>query len=142
MIARRGWRALPAAALLGMTCAVHAAPETPAPAAPAPTVPAPEAPGQSIGYLTGTELAARCKESSTAGISYCYAFISGVNDTMQAYERWLSQKEFCPPPKVAQGELRQNFLAYLNAYPANGQGQAASVVVVALKTSYPCRAGG
>lgn len=144
MIARRGWYALPAAALLGMACAVHAAPETPAltTPAPAPAPSVPEAPGQSIGYLTGTELAARCKESSTAGISYCYAFITGVNDTMQAYERWLSQKEFCPPPKVPQGELRQNFLAYLNAYPGNGQGQAASVVVVALKTSYPCRPGG
>lgn len=111
----------------------------PALAAPAaPAVPVATEPVKSIGYLTGTQLGARCTDGSTAGVTYCYAFITGVHDTMQAYQRWLGQKEFCPGESVAQGELRQNFLAYLNAYPKSGQGQAASVVVVALKSSYPC----
>lgn len=113
------------------------APVVPVPAAKPPTAPA--APDRGIGYLTATQLGARCTDGSTAGTSYCFAFITGVNDTMQAYERWLGQKEFCPDPNVSQGDLRKDFLAYLNAYPKNGQGQAASVVVVALKTRYPCK---
>lgn len=142
------------AALAGACCCLLPMVAIAAPAAPAPpavsksvgseisapiATPAGEAAGRSIGYLTGAQLGRRCTDESTAGISYCYAFITGVHDTMQAYERWLGQKEFCPDASVAQGELRQNFLAYLNAYPSNGQGQAASVVVVALKTSFPCK---
>ena len=118
-----------------------AVPPAVAPAVPPAVAPAPPDKDRSIGYLTATQLGARCTDGSTAGTSYCFAFITGVNDTMQAYERWLGQREFCPDDHISQGDLRRDFLAYLNAYPKNGQGQAASVVVVALKTRYPCKPG-
>lgn len=106
--------------------------------APAP-VPAPASPlarGSDIGYFTAGNLADRC--ASSDGISYCFAYIAAVHDTMRAYEVWLDQKEFCPPAALAQGDLRRSFLTYMSAYPGNRSGQAASVIVVALKQTYPC----
>ncbi|MET0241519.1 MAG: Rap1a/Tai family immunity protein [Sphingobium sp.] len=122
-----------------LAAAVPAAPAPATPAKPSAVTEPVQPDARNIGYLTATQLGARCTDGSTAGTSYCFAFIVGVHDTMQAYERWLAQKEFCPEQGTAQSDLRRNFLAYLNAYPKNGQGQAASVVVVALKTSYPCK---
>jgi hypothetical protein len=91
-----------------------------------------------LGFLSAQALADRCNTASAADISYCYAFITGIHDTMRAYEAWLNLKEFCPSVGITQGELRRAVLGYLSAYPENSQGQAASLVVVALKTSYPC----
>ncbi len=108
----------------------QAAPQT-APAAPR-IQPAP------VGYLNAGDLAARCQDSSPAATSYCFAFITGVHDTAQAYELWLNQREFCPPAGTAQADLRRAFLTYMTAYPQNRGGEAASVVVVALKETYPC----
>jgi hypothetical protein len=93
-----------------------------------------------LGFLTAEALADRCKANSPADTSYCYAFITGVHDTMRAYEVWLNLQEFCPPPGLLQGDLRRTVLAYLTAYPGMGKGQAASTVVVALKTAFPCPA--
>lgn len=91
-----------------------------------------------LGYLTAGELANRCHDSSTAGVTYCFSYIAAVRDTIRAYEIWLNQREFCEVGRLSQGELRQAFLAYLSAYPSNRSGQAASVIVVALKQTYPC----
>ena len=91
-----------------------------------------------IGYLTASELAARCGDSSPAATSYCFAYIAAVHDTTQAYEQWLNQREFCPPAGTPQADLRRAFLTYVVAYPQYRSGEAASVVVVALKEFYPC----
>lgn len=91
-----------------------------------------------LGYLTAGELADRCNDASASSASYCYAYIAAVHDMMRAYEVWLGQKEFCPPVRISQGDLRKDFIGYLLAYPANRTGLAASVVTVALKESYPC----
>lgn len=91
-----------------------------------------------MGFLTAQSLSDRCNAGSAADTSYCYAYITGIHDSMRAYEVWLNLKEFCPPVGVTQGELRRTVLGYLLAYPDNLHGQAASVVVVALKTAYPC----
>lgn len=91
-----------------------------------------------IGYLSAGELAIRCADSSPSSSSYCFAFITGVHDTAQAYELWLNQREFCPPVGTVQADLRRAFLTYLSAYPQSRTGVAASVVVVALKETYPC----
>lgn len=111
-----------------------------------PPLPSPEAPpavetGGELGYLTAAELERRCSASgATADISYCFAYIAAVHDAMRAYEVWLGLREFCAPPAVPQSDLRRAFLTYLSAYPSNRSGQAASVIVVALKETYPCRA--
>ncbi|MET1755174.1 Rap1a/Tai family immunity protein [Novosphingobium sp. RD2P27] len=95
-----------------------------------------------LGYLTAGELADRCSVAGApADISYCFAYIAAVHDAMRAYEVWLGVKEFCAPVGVAQSELRRSFLTYVTAYPTNRSGQAASVIVVALKETYPCISG-
>lgn len=100
---------------------------------------APEAsPQGAIGYLTAGELADRCAMTDAAGVSYCFAYIAAVHDTMRAYELWLGQREFCVPAGTSQSDLRRAFVTYLSAYPAGRAGQAASVVVVSLKESFPC----
>ncbi len=101
----------------------------------------PRASVSSIGYLTAGDLLTRCKDSASASISYCFSYIAAVRDTMRAYEIWLGQREFCEPGVLHQGDLRQAVMGYLSAYPSARTGQAASVVVVALKQTYPCTGG-
>lgn len=114
-------------------------------AQPSPTPPEPAASPRpsvsSIGYLTAGDLLTRCKDSASASISYCFSYIAAVRDTMRAYEIWLGQREFCEPGVLHQGDLRQAVMGYLSAYPSARTGQAASVVVVALKQTYPCAGG-
>ena len=109
---------------------------------PPPQTPAPPAAGESeLGFLTAMELERRCGATGgAADVSYCFAYIAAVHDAMRAYEVWLGLREFCAPPAVPQSDLRRAFLTYLSAYPSNRSGQAASVIVVALKETYPCRA--
>ena len=108
----------------------------PAAATPLPSVS--PAPKDGIGYVTAAQLAGQCADQNPTNISYCFAYIAAVHDTMRAYEIWLGEKEFCAPPNVAQGDLRRSFLTYISAYPQNKGGQAASVIAIALKQSYPC----
>jgi hypothetical protein len=105
--------------------------------------PTPQADGQvqhaALGYLTAGELERRCNDAAPSSVSYCYAYIAAVHDTMRAYEIWLNQREFCLPQAVPQAALKRIFLTYLSAYPTNRTGLASSVVAVALKTSAPCQ---
>lgn len=95
-------------------------------------------PPAEIGYITAGQLGQRCSKNDIAATSYCFAYIAAVTDSARAYEIWLHAREFCLPARVAQSEVRRAFMTYLSAYPANAQGQAASVVINALKTTYPC----
>lgn len=91
-----------------------------------------------LGYLTADQLVRRCRQTDPASSSYCFAYIAAVTDTARAYEVWLNAKEFCLPANISQSETRRAFITYLNVYPAQISGQAASVVVNALKQTYPC----
>lgn len=73
-------------------------------------------------------------------VSYCYAYVTGVSDTVKAYETWLNMREVCRPLRMSQSELRQAFVAYMERNPQTGGGEAASVVVVALREKYACDA--
>lgn len=107
-----------------------------------PSPPARSTSASELGYLTAGELSDRCSVvGAPADISYCFAYIAAVHDAMRAYEVWLGVKEFCAPVGVTQSELRRSFLTYVTAYPTNRSGQAASVIVVALKETYPCVSG-
>lgn len=126
------------AVLLG--AAAQASPAAGEKASPQPAPPISVSPTPAkIGYLTAGQLADRCSDNSAAGSTYCFAFITGVHDTVQAYEQWLAQREFCVPAGTPQADLRRSFLSYMLVYPQNSGGEAASVVVVALKAAYPCR---
>ncbi|WP_315764591.1 Rap1a/Tai family immunity protein [Sphingomonas sp. Y38-1Y] len=114
--------ALLAAALAGQT--------TPAPTptpAPAPAT-----------FLSAGNLLDRCKSNAVPDASYCFAYVAGVHDAVRAYESWLNLREFCTPAGTPQGELRSAFVDYLERNPGFASGEAASVVVVAIKTRYPC----
>ncbi len=91
-----------------------------------------------IGYMTAGQLADKCNQSEAGSVDYCFAYIAAANDTARAYEIWLGQREFCAPQAIPQSDLRKAFLAYVAAYPDTRNGQAASVIVVALKETFPC----
>jgi hypothetical protein len=107
-------------------------------AAQAPVPPTPPSPVNRLGFVTAGELADRCRESASASVTFCFSYIAAVRDTMRAYEIWLNQREFCEAGQLSQGDLRQAFVTFVNAYPSHRTGQAASVIVVALKQTYPC----
>lgn len=106
--------------------------------APAKTVTAPDNNAADLGYLTADQLQGKCGRPDPSSSSYCFAYIAAVTDTARAYEIWLNAKEFCLPARISQAETRRAFLTYLTVYPAQKSGQAASVVVNALKQTYPC----
>lgn len=99
---------------------------------------APLPPFQASALLTAGSLKQRCEAMEAANASYCFAYIVGVYDTVRAYESWLKMREFCVPGGVVQSDLRRAFVTYLNENPGYHAGEAASVVVVALKVKYPC----
>jgi hypothetical protein len=106
--------------------------------APAPALaPSPPA-ADGLGYVTGNDLYARCTDAAPGSISYCFAYIAAVHDTMRAYEIWLNMREFCVAPGASQGDLKAAFITYARAHPIDLNGQAASVVVNALKATYRC----
>lgn len=98
------------------------------------------APAPAGGLFSADQLRKRCISNVPADASYCFAYIAGVHDTVRAYEAWLNLREFCAPRRVAQGDLRRAFMDHVAARPADLPGEAASVVVVALKARFPCTA--
>jgi hypothetical protein len=132
------WTFAAAALTAAMPAAApQSSPPPPRSAAPASTS-APASDPQ-LGYLTAGVLADRCTETSAASISYCFAYVAAVHDTIRAYEIWLNQHEFCTIGRpLVQADVRRAFVNYLLAYPSNRSGLAASVIVVALKETYPC----
>ena len=92
------------------------------------------------GLFSANQLRQRCLSNGPADASYCFAYVTGVHDTVRAYEAWLNLREFCVPRHVAQGDLRRAFIDYLGDHPADLAGEAASVVVVSLKMRFPCAA--
>lgn len=112
--------------------------------APLPTAPAPAptaAPSFGRGLFTAVQLKQRCQSNEPADASYCFAYVIGVHDTVRAYESWLNLREFCMPARLVQADLRRAFVDYLTENPAYAGGEAASVVVVALKVRYACSPG-
>jgi hypothetical protein len=91
-----------------------------------------------LGFLRAGELQTRCQSNAAATASYCFAYVTGVYDTVRAYEAWLNLKEFCVPLRPPQGDLRRIFLEHLDRNPSDAAGEASSVVVVALKQRFPC----
>ncbi len=102
------------------------------------TQPMPTSARPSIGFISATNLAERCESSAASLVSYCFAYITGVHDTVRAYETWLRIREFCPPVTSSQADMRRAFLSYLKANPTSGAGEAASVIVLAFKEQFTC----
>jgi hypothetical protein len=91
-----------------------------------------------MGLFSAGRLREKCQSTVASDASYCFAYIVGVHDATRAYENWLNLREFCTPDGVVQGELRRAFMDYLADNAGYSSGEAASVVIVALKKRYPC----
>jgi hypothetical protein len=92
-------------------------------------------------FISARDLNERCNSNAAVTVSYCYAYVAAVYDTVRAYETWLRVREFCTPLRVSQSDLRKAFVEYLARNPAASAGEAASVVVVAFKEQFGCDAG-
>jgi hypothetical protein len=102
------------------------------------TQPLTTTPRPSIGFLSADALRDRCQSNAAGLVSYCFAYITGVHDTVQAYETWLRVREFCPPYTSSQSDMRRAFLSYLANNPGAASGEAASVIVLAFKDQFAC----
>ena len=111
----------------------------PQPAVTAPAVPAAQV-APRFGFVTAAQLVERCNGQSSYALSYCYAYLAGVHDTLRAYEIWLARPEFCPPASATLEDTRRLLIAFLGTHPEYRDGQGASVSAVALKEGYPCPA--
>jgi len=132
-----------AAGLFAATAAVPSQAADPAASAQVvtPTLPLIESPTRaSIGFLSAAALRDRCESKSAGLVSYCFAYVVGVHDTVQAYETWLRVREFCAPSVSSQSDMRRAFLSYLDKNPGAASGEAASVIVLALKDQFACTA--
>src|SRR6476659_2530836 len=85
-----------------------------------------------------SDLLARCTSGFAADEGRCRGYISGVYDTVRAYEEWQEPREICAPPKLTHFELRNTFVDYLLSHRDDLQAQAASVVVLALRNKFTC----
>lgn len=90
-------------------------------------------------FQSAGELLAKCRNGSSYGRAYCFAYIAATTDAARAYQTWLGSNELCIPSGTSQGQLVDTYEKYLTAYPTLVDSQAASVVVTALQENYPCR---
>jgi hypothetical protein len=90
------------------------------------------------GFQSAGDLLRKCRQSSSYGKSYCFAYLAAVADTARAYRVWLGRGDPCLPPALSQGALADLFETYLAENPSLTESQAASVIVASLQESFPC----
>lgn len=90
------------------------------------------------GFESAGNLLRKCRESSSFGRSYCFAYLAAAADAARSYKVWLGTGDPCLPAGLTLGRLADIFEAYLIANPSLTEAQAASVVVAALQEVFPC----
>ncbi|WP_296718866.1 Rap1a/Tai family immunity protein [Erythrobacter sp.] len=90
------------------------------------------------GFESAGELLRKCRESSSFGRSYCFAYLAATADAARSYREWLGGGDPCLPRDLTLGQLADVFEAHLVANPSLTTAQAASVVVSALQETFPC----
>lgn len=91
-----------------------------------------------LGYVFGSDLLARCTEGSVTSTSYCFGYVAAVFDSVRSYEVWQNMREFCVPQTATLSDLRATVVGYLQRHQERLDGQAGSLVVLALRDAYPC----
>ncbi|HEX8217566.1 MAG TPA: Rap1a/Tai family immunity protein [Allosphingosinicella sp.] len=91
-----------------------------------------------LGYILARDLVARCTAGTAFTADYCFGYIAAAHDTVRAYESWLNLRDICIPAGTPQSEIRDAVLAHLRDNPGDLDAQAASVVVVAMRSRFPC----
>lgn len=90
------------------------------------------------GFESAGELLRKCRENSSFGRSYCFAYLAATADAARSYREWLGGGDPCLPRDLTLGQLADVFEAHLVANPSLTSAQAASVVVSALQEKFPC----
>lgn len=93
-----------------------------------------------LGYVLARDLVARCTAGTTFAADYCFGYIAAAHDTVRAYEAWLNLRDICIPAGTPQSEIRDAVLGHLRDNPGDLDAQAASVVVVAMRSRFACAA--
>jgi hypothetical protein len=88
-----------------------------------------------LGYKSGYELQAQCSTSNSLfELGQCYGFIMGT------LEAGNDGRTFCIPSRgVTNGQIYGLVIRYLDAHPEQLQTFAATLVLVAVGTVFPCR---
>jgi hypothetical protein len=92
------------------------------------------------GFESAGQLLRKCRESSSFGRSYCFAYLAATADAARSYRVWLGRGDPCLPSDLTLGRLADIFEAHLIDNPSLTNAQAASVVVAALQEAFPCPA--
>jgi hypothetical protein len=102
----------------------------------------PEAPAEDAvnGFESAGELLRKCRQTSSFGRNYCFAYLAATADAARSYRVWLGSGDPCLPANLTLGSLTDIFEAYLVANPSLTSAQAASVMVAALQEAFPCPA--
>ena len=93
-----------------------------------------------IAFTHGSDVIARCTGSSPQEGAFCFGMITGVFESVRAYETWLNIRELCVPASATLTDMRDVVVARIRAHPDDRLGQGASVIVLALKEKWPCAA--
>jgi hypothetical protein len=88
-----------------------------------------------LAYKNGYELQAQCSNRNDLfNLGLCYGFIMGTLETGN------DGKTFCLPPfGITNGQVYDIVARYLDAHPDQLRTYAATLVLVALGASFPCR---
>ena len=88
-----------------------------------------------LAYKSGYELLAQCSNKNNLfELGQCYGFIIGTLETGN------DGRTFCIPSRgVTNGQIYDVVIRHLNAHPEQLQTFAATLVLVAVGASFPCR---
>lgn len=88
-----------------------------------------------LAYKNGYELQAQCSNKNDLfNLGLCYGFIMGTLETGN------DGRTFCIPPfGITNGQVYDIVAHYLEAHPEQLRFYAATLVMTALGTSFPCR---
>lgn len=91
-------------------------------------------------YVNGKMLSDNCNSDQPEGLFSCTNYIAGVIDyhTFMQSMGTESEATFCLPKDVTIEEASVVVIRYLKAMPDQEAFIAASTVVMALQTAYPC----
>lgn len=96
------------------------------------------------GMPTAAQLQAHCMatdkpEESMVSSAYCRGMIAGVSETaMSLIPRFLGKPTICPEEDASPEAMRLAFLRYAENMPEALDLPAATIVLAALQTSFPC----
>jgi hypothetical protein len=99
--------------------------------------PAPQADGS---FFTGNDLHEVCQSTEGFHEVMCTVYIAGVNDAMVTVIASKAIKPlYCLPKHVDGEQLADIVRKYLKNNPASRHTAASSIVMIALRVSFPCK---